>query len=101
MIHAKKLENNILTYILEDLVPQMPTAAGIGFASIAPFVVRAKIKQYFAMLQGTELIDGENIDAEALYRELKRNSQNKWPIEMFNFTFRETDLDKLYNYVMR
>ena len=101
MIHSKKLENNIYSYILEELVPQMPTTTGIGFGAVAPFVVRAKIKQYATLLKDTELIDGENIDVEALYRELKKSSQNKWPLEMFGFTFRETDLDKLYNYIMR
>ena len=101
MVHIKKLENNISAYILEELVPQMPTTTGIGFGAVAPFVVRAKIKQYFSMLQGTELVEGESIDAEALYRELKKSSQNKWPLEMFGFTFREGDLDKLYTYITR
>lgn len=101
MVHINKLETNVLTYILEELVPQMPTTTGIGFASVAPFVVRAKIKQFLPLIQDTELMDGESIDVEALYRELKKNSQNKFPLEMYGFTFRESDLDKLYHFATR
>ena len=101
MIAANRIESNAQAYVLEKLVPGMPTVTGAIFATAAPFVIRAKMKQYLPVLTGTEIIDGENIDVDLLYRELKKNMQGKWPVTMAGFTFREMDLDELYQYMMR
>lgn len=101
MVHINRVTENIMAFIDDDLVPKMPKLEGVAFAAMAPFVVRAKVTGMLKMANGTELVDGENVNVEAMYREFKAKSQGKWPMELFGFTFREDDLDKLYRYIMR
>lgn len=101
MVHISRVMENLAAYVDEDMVPQMPKPTGIAFAALAPFVMKAKIPPLLKWAEGTTLVDGENVDVEALYREFKAKANGKWPIQMFGFTFREDDLDKLYRYLMR
>lgn len=101
MVNIGRLENNIYEYINEELVTRMPALSGALFATAAPFVVRAKIRQYFPLFKDTEIVDGESVDVEALYHEFKRSMSGKFPVEMAGFTFRESDLDELYRYIVR
>ena len=101
MVHINRVIENAMAFVDDDLIPKMPKLEGIAFAAMAPFVVRAKVPGLLKLVEGTELVDGENVDVERLYREFKSKSQGKWPIAMMGFTFREDDLDTLYRYLMR
>ena len=101
MVHINRVTENIAAFVDKELIPQMPKLEGIAFAAMAPFVIKAKIPGLLKLANGTELLDGENIDVDALYHEFKSKAQGKWPIEAFGFIFREDDLDKLYRYLMR
>jgi hypothetical protein len=97
----QRVEQNLLAYVNEDLVPKMPKVEGIAFAAFAPFVIRAKLPAYMRMVQGTELFDGENVNVDKVYQQIKAASAGKWPIEMAGFVFSENDLDKVYHYLVR
>ena len=101
MVNINRLEGNLNAYVLESLVPRMPVLPGVAFATAASFVIRAKMKQYLPLFEGTEVLDGESVNVEALYSELKKNFNGKWPLEMGGFTFKETDLDEIYKYALR
>lgn len=101
MVHINRVMENVAAFVDDDLAPKMPKLEGIAFSAMAPFVIRAKLPGLLKLVEGTELVDGENIDVERLYREFKTKSQGKWPITMMGFTFYENDLDTLYRYMMR
>ena len=101
MVDIKRIEQNLMAYIVEDLVPKMPKLEGVIFATGAPFVVRAKLPRYISMVQGTELANEESVNVDLLYQQLKENCRGKWPFEMAGFKFYEDDLDKLYRYIVR
>ena len=101
MVHINRIIDNVAAFVDEDLVPKMPKLEGIAFAAMTPFVIRSKIPGLLKLAQGTELVDGDNIDIDRLYQEFKAKSAGKWPVEMFGFVFREDDLDKLYRYLQR
>ena len=101
MVHINRVIENAMAFVDDDLIPKMPKLEGIAFAAMAPFVVRAKVPGLLKLVEGTELVDGENVDVERLYREFKAKAQGKWPVTMMGFTFREEDLDTLYRYLMR
>lgn len=101
MVSMQRVEQNLLAYVNEDLVPKMPKVEGIAFAAFAPFVIRAKLPAYMRMVQGTELFDGENVNVDKVYQQIKSASVGKWPVEMAGFVFSENDLDKIYHYLVR
>lgn len=101
MVHMNRIMENLAAFIDEDMVPKMPKLEGIALAAMAPFVIKAKIPGLLKLANGTELVDGENIDVDRLYQEFKVKAQGKWPVELMGFRFREDDLDKLYRYLMR
>ena len=101
MVHINRVMENIAAFVDDDLVPKMPKLEGIAFAAMAPFVIRAKVPGLLKLAQGTELVDGENVDVERIYREFKAKAQGKWPVEAVGFKFSEDDLDHLYRYLMR
>lgn len=101
MVSVSRVEQNLMAYIDDDLVPKMPKLEGIAFAAMAPFVVRSKLPAYMRMVNGTELVNDDSIDVDALYREFKSKAMGKWPVEMAGFKFYEADLDKLYHYLVR
>lgn len=101
MVNINRVMENVMDYIDEDMVPKMPKLEGVALAAMAPFVVRAKLPALLKFAEGTEIINGENIDVERLYREFKAKAQGKWPIEAIGFKFHEDDLDKLYRYLVR
>ena len=92
MVHVNRIMENAAVFVDSELIPKMPKLEGIAFAAVAPFVLKAKIPGLLKLANGTELVDGENVDLERLYREFKDKSRGKWPIELFGFTFREDDL---------
>jgi len=101
MVSMNKILENVAAFVDEDLVPKMPKLEGIAFSAMAPFVIKSKVPGLLKLADGTELVDGDNVDVDRLYKEFKIKSAGKWPLEMFGFTFREDDLDKLYRYLMR
>lgn len=101
MVSVQRIEQNLMAYIAEDLVPKMPKLEGVIFATGAPFVIRAKLPRYIGMVQGTELVTDDNVNLDLLYQQMKENCRGKWPFEIAGFTFREDDLDKLYRYLVR
>lgn len=101
MVNKNKVMENLAAFVDEDMIPQMPKLEGIAFAAMAPFVIKAKVPSLMRWVEGTELVDGDNIDVEALYRQFKAKAGGKWPMRLMGFTFREEDLDKLYRYLMR
>lgn len=101
MVNIKRIEQNIVAYIDEDLVPKMPKLEGIAFSAMAPFVIRAKLPGLLRMVDGTELVNGEDVDVDRLVQEIRAKAAGKWPLEMAGFKFYENDLDKLYHYIVR
>ena len=101
MVGYEQIRKGIVNYINRDLVPLAPKAIGIGLAAFAPMVAEAKLKEVMAhpLLSGTGLIDGNSVDIDRIVQLLKPAADGKWPIEMFGFTFTESDLDKLYRYI--
>lgn len=101
MVHINRVMENAAAFVDEDMVPQMPKLEGIALAAMVPFVLRAKVPALLKMVEGTELVDGDNVNVELLYREFKSKAAGKWPVELMGFKFREDDLDKLYRYLVR
>lgn len=101
MVHMNRIMENLAAFIDEDMVPKMPKLEGIALAAMSPFVIRSKIPGLLKLVEGTELVDGENIDVDKLNQEFKVKAQGKWPVELMGFRFREDDLDKLYRYLVR
>lgn len=101
MVHISRVMENTAAFVDSELVPKMPKLEGIAFAAMAPFVIKSKIPGLLKLANGTELVEGENIDLDRLYHEFKAKAQGKWPVQMLGFTFREDDLDTLYRYLMR
>ena len=101
MVNINRVMENVAAFVDTELAPKMPKLEGIAFAAMAPIVVKAKLPGLLKLANGTELVDGENIDIDTLYHEFKAKAAGKWPIEAFGFIFREDDLDKLYRYLTR
>lgn len=101
MVNINRAMENVASFVDNELVPKMPKLEGIAFAAMAPIVVKAKLPGLLKIASGTELVDGDNIDIDTLYREFKAKARDKWPIEAVGFIFREDDLDKLYRYLTR
>ena len=101
MVNIKRIEQNIVAYVDEDLVPKMPKLEGVIFATAAPFVIRAKLPHYLAMAEGTEIVNDGNVDVDKLFQDFRLKAAGKWPFEIAGFKFYEDDLDKLYRYIVR
>lgn len=101
MVNIQRLEANMVAFIDEDLVPKMPKLEGIAFSALAPMVIRSKLPKVLSLVNGTDLVTGENIDVDKLYQAFKSKAQGKWPVEVVGFRFYEEDLDKLYHYLQR
>ena len=101
MVGYEQIRKGLVNYINRDIVPLAPKAVGIGIAAFAPVIVEAKLKELTAspLLSGTGLVDGNTIDIDKVMCLIKPAAEGKWPIEMFGFTFTESDLDKLYRYI--
>ena len=101
MVNFEQVKNGVIYYISKDLAPLAPKPLGIGIAAFGPMVAEAKIKEFMAsgLFSGTGLVDGDNVDVDAIMRLIKPAAEGKWPIQMFGFSFNETDLDKLYRYI--
>lgn len=101
MVSYDQIKRGIVHYINRDLAPLAPKALGVGLAAFGPVVVESKLKQFFStgLFAGTSLVDGNMVDIEEVIRLLKPAAEGKWPIEMFGFTFSESDLDKIYRYI--
>lgn len=101
MVSYDQIKKGIIQYINRDLAPLAPKAVGIGLAAFGPVVVETKMKKFFSagIFADTPLVDGNMIDIDEVIRLLKPAADGKWPIEMFGFTFSESDLDKLYRYI--
>jgi hypothetical protein len=101
MVGYEQIRKGLVTYINRDIVPLAPKAVGIGIAAFAPAIAEAKLKELLAspLLANTGLVEGNSVDIDMAIRLLKPAAEGKWPVEMFGFTFTESDLDKLYRYI--
>ena len=101
MVSTQRIIENAAAFVDHELIPKMPKLEGIAFAAMAPFVIKSKLPGLLKMAHGTELVDGDNVDIDLVYRLFKEKSSGKWPIEAVGFIFREDDLDTLYRYLVR
>ena len=103
MVGYEQIKRGIINYINRDLAPLAPKALGIGMVAFGPTIVESKMKQFFTdgVFVGTPLMDGNMLDVEEAIRLWKPAADGKWPIEMFGINFSESDLDKIYNYIMK
>lgn len=90
-----------MRYVRQDLVPLVGGGTGILLEAFAPAVIEGNLRKYLSggWLASTDLIKDGMVDVEAAYRMLKTAASGKWPMELFGFSFREADLDKLYQYI--
>ena len=101
MVGYEQIRKGLVAYINKEIVPITPKAVGIGIAAFAPMIAEAKLKEIMSqpLLAGTGIIDGNSVDIDTVMRLLKPAAEGKWPVELFGFTFNESDLDKLYRYI--
>lgn len=101
MTSYDQIKRGITLYINRELAPVAPKVLGIGLSAFGPVVVESKLKQFFdsGLLDGTGLVEGMSINLEEALSLLRPATNGKWPIELFGFTFTESDLDKLYRYI--
>lgn len=109
MMHYSKVVNGILTYIDAEIASKMAGSwkgllvsgmAGI-FAGRAEAVLTA-FKDH-PVIRATGLMEGENVDVDALYTELRRQIQ-KGPITITfpvigPITFDSSDVESLYRHI--
>lgn len=101
MVSIQRIEQGIAAFVDEEMAPKMPKIEGIAFSAFAPIVIRAKLPGLLALAQGTELVNGDNVDVERVIQEFRGKAAGKWPIEMAGFRFYEEDIDKLYRFIVR
>jgi hypothetical protein len=101
MTGFEQIKRGVVAYINQDLVPVVPKALGIGLAAFGPVVIESKVRELAAsgLFSGTNLVSTEGVDIDEVMRLIKPAANGKWPIQMYGFTFSETDLDKLYRYI--
>ena len=100
MVGTEQICRGVMKYVTRELVPIVSTGKGILLEAFGPAVIEAKVKKYTTeWLDGTYFVDGNNVDIDAVYKQLKTSMANKWPREFMDFKFTENDLDKLYNYI--
>ena len=101
MVAFDQVCKGIVTYIHKDLAPLTPKPVRYGLIAFAQTVVEAKMKKFIAsgVFDGTPLIDGNMIDIDGVVAMYKAASTDGWPMEMYGFTFRESDLDKVLHYI--
>jgi hypothetical protein len=109
MMHYSKVVNGILTYIDSEIVGKLAGSwkgvvlscmAGI-FAGRAEAILTAYRDNPIVRASG--LVDGENVDVEALYGELRRQIQ-KGPLTIAipilgPVTFDSSDVESLYRHI--
>lgn len=102
MVTLKQVESGVLNFVRRDVAPVMPGWQGVLFSSLAQLNMSAWLKAGAAhpLIAASGAAQGDNVDIDKLYSLLKENAAGKWPIsyenKMFNLSFSETDLDKLY-----
>lgn len=108
-MHYSQVVNGIVGYIDDELLSKMK---GTGKAWLAGTVVglaasraEAMIRQYSSnpLVKASGLIDGENIDVDAIYAELLRQAQKgsatiQIPL-MGAVTFDVKDVESLYRHI--
>ena len=101
MVAYEQIRKGVVTYVQKELAPLTPKAMSFALVAFAPMVVEAKMKQFFdsGVFDGTPLIDGKSIDIDEAVRLYKNASEGGWPIELFGFTLKESDIDKVYRYI--
>jgi hypothetical protein len=101
MVGLEQVRRGAMKYVTMELVPLMSTGKGILLEALAPSVIDANLKKYIAKdwLAGTNLVEGNTVNAEEIYKLIKVTAAPKWPVELFGFKFTESDLDKLYSYI--
>ena len=101
MVAFEQVCKGITTYIVKDLAPLTPKPVRYGLIAFAPTVVESKLKKFMAsgLFEGTPLVDGNMIDVDGAVAMYKAASTDGWPMEMYGFTFRESDLDKVVHYI--
>lgn len=109
MMHYSKVVNGILTYIDAEIVGKLTgTWKGIvvsGMAGLLAARAEAILTAYKdnLIIHASGLLDGENVDVEALYGELRRQMQ-KGPLTIAipilgPVTFDSSDVESLYRHI--
>ena len=101
MVSVEKLKKGILLYIENHIAPLMSGGKGLLTMTFAPVILEANLKKYLASewLEGTNLVDGNDVNVDEIYRLMKTTATSKWPIELLGFRFTESDLDNLYRMI--
>ena len=109
MMHYSKVVNGILTYIDAEIVSKMAGSwKGLvlsGMAGIFAGRAEALLTAYRdnPIVRASGLIDGENVDVDTLYAELRRQI-GKGPITIAipvigPITFDSSDVESLYRHI--
>lgn len=109
MIHKSRVMYGIAAYIDEEIVSKMSgswkswvigSAAGIAVSRIDDIL--AKLAEN-PIVQTLGLMDGENIDVETIYTELRKQAQKETATIELPFvgpiTFSTADVDSLYHHI--
>lgn len=99
MVGVEQIRKGAMKYVVMELVPQMSAVKGVIFEAFAPDIIDVNIKKYMATLDGTNLVSGNTVNVEEMYRRLKLTAAPKWPMELAGFKFSESDLDRVYQYI--
>lgn len=101
MVHVEKVKRGLLMYIENHIAPLMSGGKGVLLMAFAPAILEANIKKYLASewLEGTDLVNGDNVNIDEIYRLVKASAANRYPMELFNFRFTESDLDTMYRMI--
>lgn len=102
MTSHDRIRRGIMAYMTAEILPLMDPLKSILIAALAPRVIDANLKKYTHMdwLEGTDLVDGDTVNVDDVYKLIKSSAAGKWPIELFGVRFNESDLDKLYRHLM-
>lgn len=110
MIHKSRVMHGIAAYIDDEIVSKMAgswkswvigSAAGIAVSRIDDILNRLAGNP---IVHALGLVDGENIDVEAIYAELRKQAQKgtatvELPL-IGPITFSAADVDSLYRHIM-
>jgi hypothetical protein len=102
MTSQDKIRKGAMAYITAEILPLVEPGKSILIAALAPRVIDANLSKFSKLewLNGTGVVDDHGFNVEDIYKLVKESSAGKWPVELFGIRFCESDLDKLYRYIL-
>ena len=110
MVHYTKVLSGVAAYIDRELISQMggSVKGWIAGAAAALMLERGKQAALAAMrtpaLKELGIVDGENVDVDAIYSALLKQAQKGSATATLPLigpvTFKESDVEALYRYIM-